>query len=217
MDAGSVAGVTEGVGMTRGGGVAGGATSAPMGEGVPAEATDTALAPAGAASAVSQRVMTATTLKALRPYERAEVRNATNPLSRCRRVWARRHIWVHLGPAEHRRSRRGDKWYGGPGDGYPVAPESPATLPPVTGGNARFPRCTAPNGRIEEPSSTGQDFRHAHPAHPGSRGRARPRRRGQDRRRRGLGGGWSRGGLAGLRHAAPGAPREHQRWVEAPA
>jgi hypothetical protein len=159
-------GVGEGVGVAGGAGVSEGAGVAAAKTGVSAGPLDAALTPAGAARAVSQSVTTATTLNALRPCERVEVRNATIPLSRCRRVWARRLVWVHLGPAEHRRSRRADKWYGGPGGGYPVAPARSGDVPPVTGRNARFPHCPTPNGRLGEPSSTGHDSAHAHPAHP---------------------------------------------------
>jgi len=77
---------------------------------------DPELAPAGAARAASQRATTAMTPKTVRPRERVEVRSATFPRSCCMRAW------VDPGPKEHRRLRRVDKWYWGPGCGYPVAP-----------------------------------------------------------------------------------------------
>jgi hypothetical protein len=94
----------------------------------PASPVGTVAAPAGAAKAVSQRAMTATTVNAERPRERVEVWNATIPC-RCARVWACTRFWARLGPAEHRRLWNGDKWYWRPVGGYPVAPADDGGFP----------------------------------------------------------------------------------------
>jgi hypothetical protein len=79
-------------------------------------AVDPDVAPAGPARAASQKATTATTPNSVRPRELCEVRNATIPYpvsDESRPI---------PGPSEHRRSRRPDKWYGGPVAGTPVAP-----------------------------------------------------------------------------------------------